>query len=98
MNGVGVVTVVRFNSQLGEEELLRIATERSEEFRRVPGLLQKLYFGDVSGEGYGAVYLWDSPASVAQFRESDLFASIPAAYEIEGPMEVTVGRVVHTLR
>lgn len=98
MSDVGVVTVVRFKSRLDEDELLRIATERSEEFRGIPGLLQKLYFGDVSGDGYGAVYLWDSPESVARFRESELFASIPGAYEIEGPMEVTVGRVVHTLR
>jgi len=98
MNDVGVVTIVRFRSRLDENELLRIATERSEEFLRVPGLLQKLYFGDVSGDGYGAVYLWDTAESLAQFRQSDLFASIGEAYEIEGPMEVAVGRIVHTLR
>ena len=98
MSDVGAVTMVRFQTSLAEDDLQRIAMERSELFEEVPGLINKFYFGDVAGDGYGAVYLWESLAALAAFRESELFGTIADAYEIEGSMQVDVGRVVASLR
>lgn len=97
MEQVGVVTFVRFTSELSREEMARIVRERKEQFREIPGLIQKLYLEDASGDGFGAVYFWDSFASLAAFRDSELFASISSAYQIDGPMRVDVSKVVDTL-
>jgi hypothetical protein len=50
-----------------------------------------------SGE-YGGLYLWESPEALAEYRESELRASIAAAYQAEGEPRVEVYRVVEPLR
>lgn len=51
MEQVGVVTFVRFTSELSPEEMTSVVDERKELFREIPGLIQKLYLENVSGEG-----------------------------------------------
>jgi hypothetical protein len=47
---------------------------------------------------YAGLYLWKSPEALAEFRDSELRASIAAAYQIEGEPRVEVYRVAKTLR
>lgn len=80
-----VILIVRFESALSEEEVLAVARERADAFRKLPGLLQKYYIKTGKPNEYGGIYVWDSEASLNAYRESDLAASIPAAYRAVGP-------------
>jgi hypothetical protein len=98
MPSAQLATIVRFTSALSEEQLQATVETRKPEFTRIPGLVQKFYLGDIEGGTFGAIYLWENAESAAKFRESELFASIPGAYQIEGPMDVRVAKVVDQLR
>ena len=93
-----IIQIVNLKSELSEEELRAIAHERAPQFRAIAGLIQKYYVrGQTEGE-YAGVYLWDSPESLAAFRESDLARSIPTAYRVTEPPDITIGEVLFPLR
>jgi len=93
-----LVLRVRLKSELSFEEITEIMERRAPEFEALPGLIQKYYLHDpVSGE-YGGLYLWDSPEALASYRESDLRASIAAAYQGRGEPDIEVYTVVKVLR
>jgi hypothetical protein len=58
----------------------------------------KRFRTDLTTGEYAGLYLWKSPESLAEFRDSALRASIAAAYQIEGEPRVEVYRVAKTLR
>jgi heme-degrading monooxygenase HmoA len=93
-----ILQTVTFSSGLDEEELLRIAHERAQQFRALPGLLQKYYVkGDEPGQ-YKGVYIWESPEALEEFRRSDLAASIPKAYKALAPPRVERLEILFPLR
>ena len=49
-------------------------------------------------DAYGGIYLWDSVESLKAFRESDLAASIPEAYEITEAPNIEMMDVLFKLR
>ena len=90
--------LVRLRSELDREEIVRIMKERAPEFRALEGLEQKYYLeGPEPGE-YGGFYLWRSLDDVVRYRESELAATIAAAYQGVGEPSVTVFQVVMPLR
>ena len=93
-----IIQFVKFKSALSEDALLEVARERLPQFQALPGLLQKYYFKDEKEGKYGGIYLWDSMESLLAFRQSDLAASIPAAYQtIEAP-DIQLLNVLFPLR
>jgi heme-degrading monooxygenase HmoA len=85
-------------SPLTLDEVTKVAADRAPEFRALAGLQQKYYLqGETAGE-YAGLYLWESPDGLAAYRESELRASIGAAYRVEGEPRVEVYRVLSTLR
>ena len=93
-----LIMFVRFKSALPFAELMEIANERADAFRALPGLLQKYYVQDPASGEVGGVYVWDSKESMEKYRDSDLRASIGAAYQVEGTPRVEVLRVEMPLR
>jgi heme-degrading monooxygenase HmoA len=93
-----VVLLVRFKTSLSLNEVRKVAEERAQEFKALEGLYQKYYLQDLTTGEYAGLYLWKSPESLAEFRDSALRASIAAAYQIEGEPRVEVYRVAKTLR
>ena len=93
-----ILQIVKFRSDLTEEELLRIAHERAPRFRAIPGLIQKYYVRRAGPGEYAGVYLWDSKESAATFRESELARSIPEAYQVVEAPETETGDVLFPLR
>lgn len=93
-----LILTVRMRSKLPFERVMEIAEERAPEFEALPGLIQKYYFEDVETGEVGGCYLWESQEALAAYRESDLRASIAAAYEADGEPQVQVGRIVKQLR
>jgi heme-degrading monooxygenase HmoA len=88
-----IASLVRFKSNLAADEVEAKFEERSDRYRSVPGLVEKLYvrFRD-TGE-FGAVYVWDSDEDLARFRETDLARTIPSAYHVEGAPSVEIADV-----
>jgi len=90
--------IVKLKTNLSEDRVLAMAHARAPEFRALRGLVQK-YYVRREGEGEVAgVYLWDSMASLAAFRESDLAKSIAAAYQVVEAPVIEVGEVLFPLR
>ena len=93
-----ILQIVKFESELSEEEVLAVANERVEDFRALPGLLQKYYVKLPEPDWYGGVYIWDSVASMSAYRESELAASIPTAYKVRGKPVIEPLEVLFSLR
>ena len=91
-----IVQIIRLNSTLTEEELLKKAREREPGFKAIPGLLQKYYVKMREPGQYGGIYIWDSAESLKAYRESDLAKSIPNAYEIAGTPDIEVMDILFT--
>jgi heme-degrading monooxygenase HmoA len=81
-----ILQIVRIRTNLSEEELLKRARAREPQFEAIPGLIQKYYIKTGSEGEYGGIYIWDSAESLQAYKESELAASIPEAYNvIEAP-------------
>jgi heme-degrading monooxygenase HmoA len=92
-----VVSIVRFKSGLSDDDVQARFEERADQYRRVPGLVEKIYlrFRD-SGE-FGAVYVWEDEESMTAFRATELARSIPDAYQVEGESRVELADVCLTV-
>ena len=93
-----IVQIIRLKTDLSEEELLSKAREREPRFKAIPGLLQKYYVKIGEPGQYGGIYIWDSPESMKSYRESELAASIPEAYQIIEPPNIEIMDVLFQLR
>jgi heme-degrading monooxygenase HmoA len=89
---------VRFKSDLTLDQVKEIVEKRAPEFEALSGLRQKYYLQDaVSGE-YAGLYVWDSAEALAEFRESELRATIGKAYQAQGEPDIEVYRIFKVLR
>lgn len=89
---------VRLGTELEHDEIVRIMKERAPEFRALEGLEQKYYLHDPQSGEYGGFYVWRSLDDVVRYRESDLAATIAAAYQAVGAPDVRVLEIVMPLR
>jgi heme-degrading monooxygenase HmoA len=77
-----IVSLVRFDSGLTDEQVRARFEERADRYRSVPGLIEKLYLRYRDTGEFGAVYVWDTEDALRRFRESELGRSIASAYEV----------------
>lgn len=98
MSGPELVLLVKFKSPLSLNEVSAIIDSRIEDFRALSGLTQKYYLQDPATGEYGGLYLWQSQEAFAEYRESELRASIGAAYQTEGEPRIEVLKVIKVLR
>ena len=93
-----VIQIVKFETELTEDEILATARGRVKDFRALPGLIQKYYVKLSEPNHYGGVYIWDSVESLSAFRESELAASIPRTYKVKGKPTVEILDALFELR
>lgn len=93
-----ILQIIKLKSNLPEEELLKRAKQRKPEFQAISGLVQKYYVKTGQEGEYGGIYVWDSPESLQTFRKSDLFKSIPEAYEMTEAPNVEALDILFQLR
>ncbi len=98
MTSPELVVLVRFKSALGMDEVRKVIDARSGEFKALAGLTQKYYLQDAATGEYGGLYLWKSQGDFLEYRDSDLRASIGAAYQTQGDPRIEVLNVIKTLR
>jgi hypothetical protein len=78
---MAAILFVRITSALDAQEFDRRLRERRPRFREVPGLVQKIYGRDEATGDVCGIYFFESKQALAAFRETELAATIPAAYE-----------------
>ena len=93
-----IIQLVRFETELSQEEVIAVANERIERFRALPGLVQKYYVKLGQLNHYGGIYIWDSRESMTTYRKSELAASIAQAYKVKGTPTVEVLESLFALR
>jgi heme-degrading monooxygenase HmoA len=93
-----LMLLVRVRSSLPHDEIVRVMEERAPEFAALGGLQQKYYIHDPASGEYGGLYLWESAEALEDYRESELRATIAAAYQAIDEPRVEVYRVIKTLR
>lgn len=93
-----IVHMVKFETSLSEAEVRATAQERADQFRALPGLLQKYYVKHSEPNHYGGVYIWDSMESFKAYRESNLAATIAEAYKVIGAPKIEILDTLFQLR
>jgi hypothetical protein len=93
-----IIQFVKFQSGLTEEEVRRTMEARAPQFRALPGLLQKYYGRERDTGQFCGIYLWDSEASLAEFKTSELARTIPIAYAVTSPPRAEIFDVLLPLR
>lgn len=93
-----LMLLVRFRSSLPYDEIVKVVEERAPEFAALAGLQQKYYLHDPASGEIGGLYLWESPGALAEYRESELRATIAEAYQAIDEPRVEVYQVIRTLR
>jgi len=93
-----LVQIIKLKSDLPEKELLKRARERETHFKALPGLLQKYYVRGSEPGHYAGIYVWESEESMQAFRQTELAATIPKAYEIVEPPQVETLDMLFKLR
>jgi len=93
-----IVQLVKYKTGLSDDEALQTITERAPRYEALPRLRQKLYIKEQGTGEYGGIYIWDDEESMREFRESDLAATIPEVYRVEGKPRVEIFEVVSVLR
>lgn len=88
---------VIFESGMDSDPMWDVCEERMPTFRKVPGLVQKVYLWDDETEKISGLYLFEDEARLEEFLDSDLRASIPDAYDIQGKPELRRWSVPGTL-
>lgn len=93
-----IAQFIKFETSLSEEKVIAISKERMPQFQKVPGLVQKHYLKLDEPNHYGGFYMWESREAMAAFRETELAKTIPSAYQIVRPPEITVQELLFSLR
>lgn len=93
-----IIQIITFKSGLEEKDVIDTAQARADDFRALPGLIQKYYFKTGNDGEYGGLYIWQDQESMAAYRTSELATSIPAAYEILEKPNIQILNTLFTLR
>lgn len=91
------VLLVVYRSGLTTKEVADLIESRADRYKRVKGLLQKLYIRDESTGQAGGIYVFDSKESLSAFQNSDLAKGIGKAYRVSEPPTRRVFKVVKVL-
>jgi len=79
-----IIQIIRYKSGLSHDEVDSRFRERSDRYRKVPGLIQKYYVKFPETEEYGGIYIWDSQESLDTWKAGNLSGTIAEAYQIQG--------------
>jgi hypothetical protein len=79
-----------FKSDLSHDEIEDRIDERAEQYRSVPGLIQKFYVRDEQSHHIGGVLVFDSKENLQAFQASELAISTRSVYQFKEPPVVRV--------
>jgi hypothetical protein len=83
MKNVKAVLSVRFNSTYGSKDLVNLFQNDLEDFKNVPGLIQKYYVAEENTGVNGGIYVFENKETREAFWNSKLAKSIPGRYGVK---------------
>lgn len=83
MKNLKAVLSVRFRSTYSSAELLDLFHQGLEDFKNVPGLLQRYYVADENSETVGGIYVFENRHDREAFCNSKLAKDIPSRYRLK---------------
>lgn len=86
-----------FKSGLPAETVLDVVEDRAEQYRSVPGLIQKFYVRDDQSQHIGGVFVFDSKEHLQAFQDSELAQSTRTAYQFTESPTVRVLEITRVL-
>jgi heme-degrading monooxygenase HmoA len=93
-----IMQTVKFESTFPEAEVLRIADERADDYRQVPGLLEKYYLKLDRPNHFGGVLIWESKEAMSAFAQTELAKTIPTVYGVKGEPCIKFSEIFEVLR
>ena len=87
-----------FKSGLSMDDVEKTSNGRADQYRQVPGLVQKYYVVDNETGQVGGVFVFDSVENLKAFKESDLSKSTGEAYKFLEPPQARVLEIAKVLR
>ena len=82
MKNAEAVLLVKFNSTLEAEKLLKATRDDLEKFRNIPGLIQKYFIAEEQTGALSGIYIFETKNARSSYWKSDLAKSIPARYGV----------------
>ena len=82
MKNAEAVLSVKFKSTFDAEKLLNVCEQNLEDFRNVPGLIQKYYISEEHTGALSGIYIFTNRKARSSFWNSDLAKNIPARYGV----------------
>lgn len=82
MKNAEAVLAVKFKSTHSPEKLMQVCHEDLDDFRNVPGLIEKYYLAEEKTGAISGIYLFETKSARAAFWTSELAANIPARYGV----------------
>ncbi|MBI1341921.1 MAG: hypothetical protein GC171_03195 [Terrimonas sp.] len=83
MKNAEAILLVKFNSSLSPGALITACREQLDDFRNVPGLIQKYYITEEDSGVVSGFYIFENKTARANFWASELAKNIPALYSIK---------------
>ena len=77
--------LVTFKTPASEEQFTAATAEHAPAFAELDGLLAKIWVAEPESGSYGGIYLFRDRAALDAYLASDLFESILAEPNFEGP-------------
>ena len=87
-----------FRSGLSMEAIEKTSDDRADQYKKVPGLVQKYYVVDNTTDRVGGFFIFDSLENLQSFRDSELAKSTGEAYKFKEPPQAQVlgiAKVLH---
>ncbi|MCB1501282.1 MAG: hypothetical protein KDK07_16110 [Bauldia sp.] len=94
----GVIQILRVESALSRDDVIKVAAATAADFETIPGLKQKYYVELGEPNHYGAVYVWESRDAMMAFLETDFARTMGDAYQLTSTPTVEVLSTVFELR
>ncbi len=91
------ILIFLFKSGLPFEEIAKTSEEKADQYKKVPGLIQKYYVQDKSSERVGGVFVFDSIENLQAFKDSDLAKSTAEVYKFLDPPHTQVLKIAKVL-
>jgi hypothetical protein len=92
------ILIVKFQSGLSHDEVVRNLQARLPLFRAVPGLIQKYYARETSTGDYVGIYPFESEQALRDYRVSEVARGIPGVYQVQGTPRIEELEMLFPLR
>ena len=89
--------LVKFESALSHDDVVRNLEERLPLFRAVPGLIQKYYAREAATGHYVGVYMFETEEALLNYRASDVARGISGVYQVRGAPRVEMMELLFPL-